>query len=263
MVCGLFPSFASGLEKQPWFSDVYEFHLLTSYTYSDYHKINRETIPNTGSKDHDFDFSIETSPAPQWSVDGEVSFVDTSRQSFSFRSLALQGRYLWLDDVIGDPLSLATGVSARFTSRRSLRDVSCPYHGSGEFLLHVAFGKEFDPNRYFRYRFWGYGSLGFATSGSPWFSGTASFEGKYFDEHTGALFLEGGHGYGKRTQVDPNDFFGYGRIRYKFLDVGARYGYKIGVMGTFRFEYVRRLLAGAYPEGVNFFTFAYLLPFSF
>ncbi len=258
-----FPLGLFSLEKQPWFSDVYEFHLLSSYTYSEFNQVDKETKPNTSSRDHLVDFGIETSPSAQWSIDGELSFVDTTRQAFSFQSSAVQARYLWLDDIVGDFLSLTTGVSMRLTSRRSLRDISCLYHGTGEFTLHTSFGKELDHGRFSRYRLWGFGLVGFSTSGSPWFRGVGSVEGNHYDLHKWALFLEGGHGYGKKMVVDPNHFFGYGKIRYKFLDLGVRYGYKIGVMGTVRFEYTRRLLAGAYPKNVNFFTASYLLPFSF
>lgn len=258
-----FPLALFSLEKQPWFSDVYEFHLLAGYTYSHYNSINKETTPNTGSSDHLVDLNLETSPSAQWSIDGELSFVDTTRQSFSFQSVALQGRYLWMDDIVGDFMSLATGVSARLNSRRSLRDVSCPYHGTGEFALNVSFGKEFDQSRYSRYRLWAFGLVGFATTGSPWFNGTVSLEGNYFDQHKWALFFDGGHGYGKKTRVSTENFFGYGKVRYKYLDLGVRYGYKLGVMGTIRLQYMRRLLAGAYPQDVNFFTVAYLVPFSF
>ncbi|MDE3046793.1 MAG: hypothetical protein KGI83_00410 [Verrucomicrobiota bacterium] len=58
-------------------------------------------------------------------------------------------------------------------------------------------------------------------------------------------------------------FHGYVKIRYKSIDVGVRYGYRLGVYGTLRFAYVRRVLAKSYPQQVNSFIFSYLLPFSF
>jgi len=253
-----------GLERQPWFSDVYEFHFLGGYTYSYYSKVNHAINQLTStSNDHLLSFGLEFSPDPNWSIDGDLEFVQTPRQHFGFRSIGVQGRYLWKDDIIGDPVSFTTGFNFRFTSPRSLKDVSCPHHANADFQFNFALGKELDYFRFWRYRIWGFGEIGFANAGSPWFEGLFSLEGNYDDLHKWAAFLYGGHGYGRNSFVDINRFRGYGKIRYKFVDVGARYGYRLNVWGSLRFEYVRRVFAKAYPEHVNFFTFSYLLPFSF
>ena len=68
----------------------------------------------------------------------------TSKETFNFRSAAWQARYLWLDDIVGDPISFATGASVRVTSTTSLKDVSCPYHGNVDFEVNFALGKEWD-----------------------------------------------------------------------------------------------------------------------
>lgn len=252
------------LEVQPWFGDVFEFHFLSGYTYSRFKKvegaIDQLTRP---SNDHLLFADLEFSPSPYWSFDSDLEFVDTPRQSFSFRSLGGQGRYLWFDDITGDPITLVTGCNARYTSSRSLKDVSCPYHGNIDFQLHIALGKEFDQGGYWRFRMWGLGLVGMANRGSPWVGGTVAIEGNYNDEHKWALFVEGGHGYGRKTSIRISDFFGYGKIRYKFIDIAARYGIRLGVWGTLRFEYKRRVLAKLYPQNVNFFNISYLLPFSF
>ncbi|MGD2168948.1 MAG: hypothetical protein PVI40_01740 [Chlamydiota bacterium] len=254
----------SGLERQPWFGDVFEFHFLSGYTYSRFRKVEGAIDQLTrASNDHLLFADLELSPSPHLSIDSEIEFTDTPRQSFSFRSYALQGRYLWLDDIVGDPITLATGLNGRFTSSRSLKDVSSPYHGNVDFEANVAIGKEFDQGGYWRFRIWGMGVIGLANKGSPWFEGLLAIEGNYDDDHKWGLFLDGGHGYGRKTQIDISNFYGYGRVRYKYIDITGRYGVRLGVWGTLRFEYTRRLLAKLYPEKVNFFTVSYLLPFSF
>ena len=55
----------------------------------------------------------------------------------------------------------------------------------------------------------------------------------------------------------------YAKIREKAIDLGFRYGYRLGVYGTLRFTYFRRVLARSCPAEVNAFIFSYLLPFSF
>ena len=152
----LVPCIAFCLEMQPWFGNVYEFDLLARYSYSYYHRVPDATRPlGYTSEDHLAYADLELPFAPYWSFDGDLQFTDTPRQSFSFRSIALQLRYLWLDDIVGDSVSLTTGFSARHTSRRSLKDISCPYHRDFDFEANFALGKEFDKFEFWRYRLWG------------------------------------------------------------------------------------------------------------
>jgi len=254
----------SSLEKQPWFGDVYEFHLHTGYTYSFFRKVEGAINQlNKTSNDHLLFSDLEFSMSPYWSIDTDLEFTDTPRQSFSFRSYGLQARYLWFDDIVGDPITLATGANGRFVSPRSLKDVSCPYHGNVDFQVNLSIGKEFDQGGCWRYRLWGFGTIGIANIGSPWVGGRLALEGNFLDKHKWGIFLIGGHGYGRKTSINISSFKGYGKVRYKFVDIACRYGFRLGVWGTLRFEYQRRLLAKLYPEKVNYFTISYLLPFSF
>ena len=93
--------------------------------------------------------------------------------------------------------------------------------------------------------------------------GILSLETNIDDVHKLALFAEGINGYGRHVRVDINRFYGYAKIREKAIDLGLRYGYTIGVWGTLRVEYTRRVLAKSAPQYVNFYSVSYLLPFSF
>lgn len=261
----LLPLFSLGaLEVQPWFGDCLEFHFLGSYAYSYFDRVQK------GKPQLDYTFQshvaylgLDFSPTPEWSVDGEIQLADTSKQNFNFRTIALQARYLWLDDIIGDSVSLATGASARFTNTDSLRDVSCPYHANFDFEFNFSMGKEFDVSDCWAWRMWGFGAVGHANKGSPWVRAILALETNYDDQHKFAFFANGSNGYGRHTTVHINNFNGYGKIRQKSIDLGVRYGYTLGVYGTLRFAYVRRVLAKSCPQNVNFFIFSYLLPFSF
>jgi hypothetical protein len=259
----LFPLFASALEVQPWFGDCLEFHLLSSYAYSYFEKV-QNGVPQLNYTFHsnvgyiDLDFS----PTPEWSIDADFQVAATSKEQFNFRSTALQARYLWLDDIVGDPVSFTTGISGRFTNTASLRDVSCPYHGHFDFEFNFALGKEFDVSDSLAWRAWCYGAVGQANRGSPWVRAIAALESNYEDKHKFGVFAEGSNGYGRHIHVLIDDFYGYAKIRQKSIDIGARYGYRVGVWGTLRFEYVRRVLAKSCPSQVNSFIFSYLLPFS-
>ncbi len=259
----LLPLLGTSLEVQPWFGDCLEFHFLGSYDYSFFDKVQKG-VPQLTSvfQSNVVSLGLDFSPTPEWSVDTELQFADTSKQNFNFRSVAFQARYLWFDDIIGDRISLATGADARFTNTDSLRDLSCPYHANFDFELNLAVGKEFDINECWAWRFWGYGAVGHSNKGSPWVRAILSLETNYDDQHKCALFAEGINGYGRHTTVFINDFDGYAKIRQKSIDLGVRYGYRLGVYGTLRFAYMRRVLAKSCPQQVNAFVFSYLLPFS-
>ena len=259
----LLPLLCGALEMQPWFGDVYEFHFLGNYSYSRFNKVQNGTPQLTSPFNANVAYlGLDFSPSPEWSVDADLQFADTTQQSFNFRTAALQARYLWLDDIIGDKISLTTGGSVRLTNSRSLKDVSCPSYANADFELNFALGREFDATDDWRFRLWAFGAVGQANRGSPWVRAVAAVETNYDDSHKFAFYAYGTNSYGRHTHVDINHFNGYAKIREKSIDLCFRYGYRIGVWGTLRFEYQRRVLAKSYPQNVNTFIIGYLLPFS-
>lgn len=259
----LFPLSCVCIEAQPWFGDVYQFHFLGSYAYSRFSSVQGAIPPLESSFNANaLYFGFDFSPSPVWSVDWDLQFADTTAMSFNFRSLALQGRYSWLDDIIGDPISLVTGASIRFTSSKALRDVSCPSHGNVDFELNFALGKEWEAANSWLFRAWAYGAVGHANRGAPWVRAIAAIETNIEDHHKIAIYGEGVNGYGRHTHIDLDHFYGYAKVREKAIDVGIRYGYRMDVWGTLRLEYVRRVLAKSAPQRVNTWIVGYLLPFS-
>ncbi len=261
----LFMPLACGaLEMQPWFCDIYEFHFVGSYAYSHFKTVQgaRPQLREPFNANV-LSLGLEFCPSPEWSIETDLQFADTSAMSFNFRTFALQGRYLWCDDIVGDPVSFATGFSTRITSTRALRDVSCSAHANCDFEVNFSLGKEFDANESWRWRLWGFGALGHGNRGSPWVRALIMGETNINDVHRWALYAIASNGYGRHSHLDPYHFFGYAKIRQKSIDLGIRYGFRTGVWGSWRFEYQRRILAKACPQSVNTAIVSYLLPFSF
>ncbi len=253
----------SAIEVQPWFGDVFEFHFLGSYSYSWFHSVQNSLPPfHRFFQSNLLYLGLDFSPTPVWNIDADLQFVDTSAVSANFRTAAVQARYLWFDDIIGDPISFATGGSVRLTATSSLKDVSCPSHGNVDFELNFSLGKEFDVSDTWRYRLWAFGAIGHANRGAPWVRAIASFEMNVADLHKWAIYASGINGYGRHIHIDVDHFFGYAKVREKTIDLGARYGYRIGVWGTIRFDYIYRVLAKSAPQNVNTFVLSWLLPFS-
>jgi hypothetical protein len=260
----LLPFTVKAIEVQPWFGDVYEFNFLSKYAYTHFSHVDGAITPLASpSNDNLLYFDLEFPFSPQWSVDVDLQFIDTPRQSFSYSTTATQFRYLWLDDIVGDFMSLATGASVRFASERSIKDISSLIHGSVAFLANLSIGKEIDYFEYWHFRIWAYGGIGVANKGSPWINGIIGLEGNYDEKHKFGIFVDAMHGYGKNHTIDISNFNGYGVVRQKSVDIGFRYGLQLGVFGTIRAEYIRRLDAKLCPSNVNTFVASYLLPFSF
>lgn len=260
----LAPTVCFGLLEKPWFGDIFEFHLLSTFMYSHYNKVNGANPPLADpSNDFLLNFDIDLTTSPEWSYDADLEFVETPRQSFSFRSTAAQARYLWYDDIVGDPISLVTGLNIRYVGTRSLHDVSCPYHATMNIEANIAIGKEVDRRGDWLFRFWGYGAAGIGNRGSPWVRAIVAIEGNFDNQQQWSIFGRGEHSYGRRNTININNFDGYGKIRQKSIDIGVGYGYCLGPWGTLKAEYSRRVLAKLCPENLNNFIFRYFLPFSF
>ena len=264
LILFFFPVFVFVIEYQPWFGNIYEFNLLSRYAYSNFSSIDSAISPlKKRSNNHLVYLGLEFPVSPEFSIDGDIEFVDTSKQPFCFSSIALQARYLIYDDIIGDKVSLALGGNLRFTSSRSLRDVAIPYQGNCDLEATIAIGKEFDQFESWKFRMWGFGGIGISNRGSPWLFGLMSVEGSFPKSNKWSLFLLSTHGYGHGTVIDINNFYGYGNIREKNVDIGGKLGHRFGVWGTLSIEYKHRLYGKHCPKDEMTFSINYLLPFSF
>lgn len=259
----LFPVLAFPLEVAPWFGEVYQFYFRGSYAYSYFSSFQNAAPPLSSSYHANVAaLSLEVSPSPRFDVDVDVEFAATTQMSPNFRSAAVQARYSFLDDIVGDPLSVCVGGSVRATLGSSLRDITCPSHGYADFEVAASLGKEWDPSTSWQLRTWGYMGLGQATQGSPWVRGIVGLDFHILEKHFLEFLGMGICGYGRRVHVDVEDFFGYGRVRERAIDVACRYGRRLGVFGTLYVSYMRRVLAKSAPSHVNTFQVAYTLPFS-
>lgn len=262
-ICLLVGSQAYALKESPWLGDVYEFELFTDFTYSQYSKINHAVVQpayayNNYVTEVDLSFTASESIDLQW----EINLARTPHQTYGFRSSALQGRYLFLDDIAGDPISLAVGLNTRAVTGRSVRDVSSPYASYWNGELTISAGKEFSKDEEWKTRGFLFASLGLANHGSLWDRCNASFEVRVKDIHAFQLFGIGYFGYGQNKNVHINAFHGWGEIWHGSVDLGAKYNCFLDPWGTLSLSYACRVLAYSYPKGEQTIQFSYTLPFS-
>jgi len=250
------------LNVEPWYRNLWEFTFSPSYTYDYFRSIQRGRPSSVSSNNHLLLFHLDFPPSVSWELDTELEFAATSFQGMGFRSSGWQARYLWLDDVAGDPISLTTGWSFRGVSRRNLKDLDCPYHATLNFEGNISCGKEWGhPNEGYL-RACGFGALGWGNKGSLWVRFLGRIEKNIAHSHRWQLSLQGYFGLGHQVIVNTLHFNGYGSIRHKSLDCTLEYSYLFRVWGELSFSYSRRVYARSFPQGVNFFMIKYLLPFS-
>jgi hypothetical protein len=260
----LFSAQVFALQEAPWLGDVYEFELFTDFLYSQYSKIDHAVVqPSYAYNNYVTDFDLSFTPTENIDVQWEINLARTPYQTtYGFRSSALQGRYLLLDDIAGDPLSITLGLNTRAVTGRSVRDVSSPYASYWNGEATISLGKEFTKDTDWKTRGFLFASLGIANHGSFWDRFKASFEARIKNVHALQAFGVGYFGYGQNNSVNINAFQGWGKIWHGSIDLGAKYSYYFDLWGTLDFSYACRVLAYSYPEREQTIQVSYTLPFS-
>lgn len=265
LICSLFSSLGA-LEVEPWLGELWELQFDPSYTYSRYTHVQNGVPHNPPTaNDHFLNAGLGVSFASNWAADIDIEFADTPYQSMGYRSSGYQVRYTWLDDNIGDLVTLTTGFNLRGVSRHGLKDVSCPYHSDVNFELTGAVGKIWDRGQQrneWVVRGFGFLGIGLANHGSPWTRFILSLDGTQEERHQIGISLAGYFGYGHQETVYIDHFHGYASIHHQSLDATALYAYHFDIWGHLDLSYTRRLYAHSYPAQVNFLTVRYVLPFS-
>lgn len=250
--------------QMPWLGEFLEFHFRPSFQYRDYNSFDRGVNPvNYRSRDRFTNLDLGTVFYPYFDAQLGVEFADTSKQSFSIQSSAMQVRYQWLNDIGGDPISLTTGLQVRWVNPYSLSDVSCVYSSNWNFMLVTALGKELSTLYSWTIRGFGVFAVGQSNHGRPYIDAKLAFDAHLADSHRLRVFSDGYFGFGKTRIVDVSKFDGYANIFHQSVDVGLDYAYTISkVWGEISFSYSYRVFAKAFPERANTFLVRYDFPFS-
>lgn len=251
-------------EEKPWLGNQWEFFLDTSYSYSRFNKVSKAVHQLHSPFNENllsFDFGFD--PIDGWEAVFEFELAGTTAQSFGRRSVALMARTRWLDDIIGDPVSLTTGVSARLTSHSSLHDISCPSSARWDFEAHSAVGKEWDTCSNWKLKCYGLAALGQGSWGLPWLRAKAVFDARPASSCGWEIYSLGYFGFGGRHRVNINIFDGWGKYSHRSIDLGLACLYFFDFWGHLRLDVFYRLYAYVYPQALRGFMFTYHLPFSF
>lgn len=253
----------SALEYSPWLGRVYEFE-------------SRLTYANAASRKIDLDHQTRhqhlcanlltagllLTPAEDLSTEFEFTGAKTRDHSFMLDSTKACVRYLWLNDIPGDPVSLTTGASIAYVPTKALHDISLMHHGSFEAVFHAAVGKELDfhENSFFHPSLIVF--LGVANRGSPWTALELHLEKAFSERYCLDFFLHGEKGFGSKALRSVHDFQGYAALDYRFLDAGVAFKYTIPPFGSLTLSAAQRLKGVSCPKDTTSVELALLIPFS-
>lgn len=247
----------------PWLTPIAEFEFRPAYSYRYYPSLDRGFNPSSyHSHDHLIDLNLGVNFWPNWDFQFQTDFSHTCKLNWGGQRVGLQLRYLLMDDVVGDPISLTLGGQVFFVPTRNMRDVSSPYHSQGNLEVGIAAGKEIDRTYDWVYRFWGFLGIGIANRGSPWLRPLIAVEGKFHQHHKLKLFTEGYFGLGHRNRVNIDNFSGYAKIAHHSIDLGLNYTHLFRIWGALGLQYAYRVYAHAFPRHASTFTVEYRFPFS-
>jgi hypothetical protein len=272
----IFASQASARELMPWFGKDFEVDLRASAVYQTYPYIQSSRHSRKHSSDDFFltlglEASVDTTllsllDYPSFGpIDAEFEIIlaDTRHRQFGFDSAQATIRKLWLNDVIGDPISLTTGITLIQACQESLHDPSSFHHGKFEAEAHVAFGQEVVCWSTWTQRWWSVLALGCADVGYPWLRGDLSWE--YLSADQRQLFRVFTHtlwGTGHKS-FNFYRFHGYGPVRHQSIDIGLRYTYDFDIWGLLALEYTYRPYARNFPQDCSRFLASYTYPLGF
>lgn len=250
----------------PWFGNVYEFEPTVSYLHFHSRKIDMDEK----TRHHRLWGNIETfslmfTPMPEVSTEFEISGFNSREHEFGLEKTKGTARYLFLNDVAGDIVSVSSGISTSFIPRRSFHDISLMHHGYYETEIHGAIGKEFGflgiSNFFSRAYF--VSLLGVAERGCPWVREEAHFEELFQDICSLDLFCKAERGFGKHQIHHIHHFKGYGEIHYRTIDLGLGLNYNIDDFGLLYAKGLYRVNAKNAPKELYAFEVGLDVPFSF
>lgn len=238
------PLLCWGTLHLPWLETYLQPEVRASFRYLAYEH---------SSNNYFFDASASLTATPTFSVELEAELAKTSRQTWGVDHLKATGRYVLWDDIAGDPLSVTLGLSLIQAFQPSLRDISSFHHGISEAELFLSFGKETAQGEEWVRRWWGFGAIGIASRGFPWYRGRLSYEWRIRQLFELAIFADGLKGAGFK-KLHRHHFKGYGAIDHRSVDLGLRLTYLIPFFGSFYVEYAYRPYAQNFPKRANIVT---------
>lgn len=251
IACSLFACEVNATELEPWHGPAYTVDVRGTGLFQGFKRLDARCGP---VKRPEFDafYNLSGLAVCKAEATAEIELLASSTRyrGFGLNALRLTGRYFLLNDVVGDPVSLAAGVTASKIFRASRRNVAIFDHGGIAAEAHVSIGKEFSCEQFWTNRIWTVLGVGIADVGSPWLRANIVWEKNWWNIHQIKVFADTIWGFGgKRLRL--HRFHGYGPVNYQAIDVGLRYGFILPNNIFLGIAYAHRVYGKNCPIHVN------------
>ena len=249
----------------PWFGNVWEVEWGPRYIHYQGKKIDSPNGDfNSSGFKNIFANSLALTVWPRWNLEAELILNNSNDIDFAYEASFITGRYQWLDDLTGDPVSLTTGVTANFPGNRFMHDFHDFYVGDYNIELHLALGKElpYCSLETWKGRVWAYGAYGFANRGSCWARAIGAIDWRFIPCTYLRVFSDFLYGFGSDNLISKQDFTGYASVGYRSVDIGAKAGYHLTPYGTLALVGSYNLYARNFPIHSYTAMVELLIPFS-
>ncbi len=247
-------------ELKPWTDTDLMFYPQVDYRYQHYDKIHSSAGSKHRVANDSFLRAGVYGSYATLSAEAEFTFANTKKRDLGFDNLTLTGRYQLMNDIMGDPYSIIAGISYIAAPTCAVHDMSTFYHGNNEAVFHMSIGRERPCLETWLTRWWAVGLFGIADQGKPWWEAIAAWERNFSDKYFFRVFIKGLIGLGKHS-LHFDDFDGYGGVRHRSIDLGARLT-KATCRGNFWYaELTQRVYACNFPSAATQFKISYIFPF--
>lgn len=247
----LLPQLLGAVDYRPWLSRDFEFQPWASYRYQQFSKVNGNGGSFSRNENDSFFAGGIGFAAIGYGADIDVEIAKTSHQNFACDHFSLTGKYQLSDDVIGDPVSIVTGLTFTHAFKHSLFDISSFHHGKFEYEWYLSAGREKICESFWMSRFWGVVAVGIADRGSPWIRLNCAWERNWWDLHRVQLFARTLWGLGDHGLSEDRRFRGYGSVAHQSIDIGLGYVHEFENSAKLGLDYAYRIYARNFPMRVN------------
>lgn len=259
-LCSLFAIELNATELEPWHGSIYSVDIRGKCLLQDFRRLDTRcgTIKRP-EFDAFYNFSALGVCKDESTAEIELLASNTRHRGIGLNALRLTGRYFWLNDVVADPVSLATGLTVSKIFRASKHDVALFDHGGIACEAHVSVGKELSCEEFWTSRGWAVLGFGIAVVGSPWLRANLVWERNWWNIHQLKVFADTIWGFGgKKLCLHP--FRGYGSVNYQAVDIGIRYGFIFSNNAFLSVAYAYRAYGRNCPIHVNLFQLEFCYP---
>jgi hypothetical protein len=191
-----------------------------------------------------------------------ISGAKLRGKSFGADTMCATYRYLFANDLRGDPLSIATGCTLSYAFHDVLHEPLLVRHGPLGAKVYLSVGKEFNPAKKVFVRPSLAMSYGIAQKSSSWAEAEARLNTSIFDQHDIDLFARYEHGFGHKKLHSTHHFAGYGHIQYRLVDAGILLKQHFHEYGSAYAQVTRRFFSRYTVSNYWGFEIGIIFPFS-